>query len=77
MFQEVEEGYTPGTERVLPQFSRKDTKNYKPDVPETLAQKPMYGRVGPTFPENATFDSPDDTVFKESLLEYYAWLFSR
>ena len=77
MFQEVEEGYTPGTERVLPQFSRKDTKNHKPDVPETLAPKTLYNKVGPKFPENAVFDSPDDTVYKESLLEYYVWLFSR
>ena len=69
MFQVVEEGYTPGSERVLTQFSRKDTKNHKPEVPESLAPKTLYSRGGPKF--------PDDTVFKESLLEYYAWLFSR
>ena len=63
MFKEVEEGYTPGTERFLPQFSRKDTKNHKPDVPETLAPKTLYNKVGPKFPENAVFDSPDDTVY--------------
>ena len=66
-------------ERTLPLYNRSNERSFKIKTPETLPPLHIYTRVGPKFPEGASFRPPaeNDIVYENNMQEYYVWFLCR
>ena len=57
--------------RTLPELERdtkKKRRSYQIEVPRTLPPLTIYNRVGPTFPDNATFVPPPGRILANTTI---------
>ena len=80
MIQEIKPGFdSKSQERTLPLFERNKARSSQLETPETLAPLHIYNRVGPKFPDGASFVPPDknDDEYTKCMQEYRVWVLAR
>ena len=79
MVQETKPGFERTQARTLPQYDRSKERSLNVNTPESLPDVNIYTRIGPEFPQGASFTHPaeNDKVYDDCMQEYYAWLICR
>ena len=80
MIQEVKAGVdTANKERILPVYQRNNKRALKSDISETVPPFHLYNRIGPKFPENASYNHPEvnTQTYNICLNEYHVWFLAR
>ena len=79
LIQETKPGYESTQERTLPVLGRAKERSTKMETTPTLPPLHVYNRVGPKFPEGASFTMPLENIqqWKRGMNEYYIWIFVR
>ena len=80
MIQEVKPGFhASSSNRTLPVIELNKDRSTSVGIPETLPPLHIFHRVGPKFPDETIFTSPEANkeVYSKCIEEYRVWVFAR